>query len=211
MAITKLDREIQLLVEGKNDQDIFAALIEHLGLAENIQIHVLNGKDNLSGSLEILRGTTGYGDVKDIAIVRDADESAARTFQSVQTSLKHAGLPVPEHPEEHAQGQPSVSVLILPGDGDDGMLETLLCRTFAHSKVNSCIDQFFRCVKESDTTLARHLHKDKARVFAYLATRHNPHGSYRVATQRRDWNLDHAAFDGVRRYLRSLVQNQPHS
>ena len=89
MAITKLDREIQILVEGvegKNDQDIFAALIEHLGLAENIQIHVLNGKDNLSGSLEILRGTTGYGDVKDIAIVRDADESAARTFQSVKVS-----------------------------------------------------------------------------------------------------------------------------
>ena len=51
---------------------------------------------------------------------------AASAFQSVRSSLREVGLPVPNRPTEQIGTAPAVNVFILPGDEDDGMLETLL-------------------------------------------------------------------------------------
>ena len=189
---------------------LFEAFAEHLGLG-NVQIQVLDGKDNLREFLETLAGTTDFGKVKRIGIVRDADESAARAFQSVLTSLRNvndvfgssgAAFPVPDRPGKLAGGRPSVNVLILPGDGGGGMLETLLCRTFAGAGVDRCIDAFFRCAEQA---ARRPIPRpDKARAHAYLATTRDPHHSVGVAAKARCWDLDHGAFDGVRNFLRSM-------
>ena len=88
--------------------------MKHLGLA-NVQIQVLDGKDRLRDSLMTLAGATGFGNVKSIGIVRDADDSADAAFQSVRTSLRNAEFPAPDRPEESAGEAPAVSVLILPG------------------------------------------------------------------------------------------------
>ena len=86
------------------------------------------------------------------------------------------------------------------------MLETLLCRTIAGTAVDRCIDSFFRCAGESGNPIHR---PDKARARAYLATTPDPHLSVGVAAKRNRWNLDHDAFDGVRRFLMSLAQDRP--
>ena len=212
---TGIDQEVQLLVEGNDERNFFEAFVEHLQLA-NVQIQVLDGKDRLRESLETLAGASGFRRVRSIGIVRDADASAAAAFQSVQTSLRNANqvvrawsgveFPVPERPEESAGEGPSLSVLILPGSGDHGMLETLLCRTFAGTDVDHCINGFFQCAEESGNPVYR---PDKARARAYLATTRDPHLSVGVAAKRDRWNLDHDAFDGVRGFLRSLVQDRP--
>ena len=210
MAPVGIRREVQLLVEGKDERNFFEAFAEHLGLG-NVQIQVLDGKDNLREFLETLAGTTDFGKVKRIGIVRDADESAARAFQSVLTSLRNvndvfgssgAAFPVPDRPGKLAGGRPSVNVLILPGDGGGGMLETLLCRTFAGAGVDRCIDAFFRCAEQA---ARRPIPRpDKARAHAYLATTRDPHHSVGVAAKAGCWDLDHGAFDGVRNFLRSM-------
>lgn len=211
MAPVRIRREVQLLVEGKDERNFFEAFAEHLGLG-NAQIHVFDGKDNLRNFLEAFAGTTGFGKVKRIGIVRDADESAAGAFQSVQTSLRNvnegspgAEFPVPVRPGQLAVGRPSVNVLILPGDGHDGMLETLLCRTFAADGVDRCIDAFFRCAEQASRSPIRR--PDKARAHAYLATTPDPHHSVGMAAKAGRWNLDHGAFDGVRNFLRSMDSN----
>ena len=205
MATEKVERDIQLLVEGNDERNFFEVFIEHLGLA-NFQIQVLDGKDGLRDSLVTLAGLTGFGNVKKIGIVRDADDSPDAAFQSVRTSLRNAEFPAPDRPEESAGEIPAVSVLILPGDGDVGMLETLLCRTFAGTAVDRCIDGFFRCAEKSGSPIHR---PHKARARAYLATTRDPHLSVGVATKRRHWEPDHEAFAGVRRFLTSLAQDRP--
>ena len=142
---------IQLLVEGNDQRNFFGELVQHLKI-EDLQIQDFGGVDEIRGFLRVMVKQSGFhGTVKVLGIVRDAESSAQGAFQSVQSSLRNAGLPVPDRPGESARpGEaagvaPAVNVLILPGDGAPGMLETLLCRTFADTAVDRCIDDFFRC------------------------------------------------------------------
>ena len=202
--------EVQLLVEGNDERNFFAAFTEHLQLP-NVEIQAFGSKDRLREFLETLAGATDFKQVKRIGIVRDADASADAAFQSVQTSLRNANagirssgaeFPVPDRPEQLVGEQPALSVMVLPGDGQAGMLETLLCRTFAGDDMDRCIDRFFQCAEESGTHIRR---PDKARARAYLATTPDPHLSVGVAAKRDQWDMNHGAFDGVRGFLRSLA------
>ena len=142
---------IQLLVEGNDQRNFFGAFVDHPNI-EELQIQDFGGVDELGGFLGAMVKQSGFHDlIKMLGIVRDAETSAGSAFQSVQSSLRNAGLPVPVRPGESARpgeaagAAPAVNVLILPGDGAPGMLETLLCRTFADTAVDRCIDDFFRC------------------------------------------------------------------
>lgn len=116
-------------------------------------------------------------------------------------SLDHANLPAPQRHDESAGENPSVRVLVLPGDGRPGMLETLLCRTLTEHPVTRCVDDFLRCAEESGQHLQR---RDKARAHAWLATQPLPHVSVGVAALKGYWDLDHRALEGVRRFLTAL-------
>ena len=215
METAKIEREVQLLVEGNDERNFFEAFMAHFQLP-GVQIQVLGGKDRLRTFLDTLPGASGFRTVKSIGIVRDADESAVAAFQSIQTSLRNANqavrtwsggeFPVPDRPEQRAGAGPSVSVLILPGDGEDGMLETLVCRTFAGTDVDRCVDGFLRCADESGSLIHR---RDKSRAHAWIATRQEPHLSVGYAAKKGYWDFDHDAFDGVRRFLRTLAQDGP--
>lgn len=213
MPPDRIRTEVQLLVEGKDERNFFEAFTEHLHLPK-VQIRVFDGKDRLRDFLETLARVTAFRRVRSIGIVRDADESADSAFQSVRTSLGNANaairssgveFPVPDHPGRLVGERPALSVLILPGEGQKGMLETLLCRTFADGDVDSCIDRFFQCAEKSGSSIRR---PDKARARAYLATTPDPHVSVGVAAQKGRWDLDHGAFDGVRSFLMSLDPNE---
>ena len=212
MATASIRKEVQLLVEGKDERNFFEAFAEHLSLG-NVQIQAFDGKNRLREFLVTLAGATAFRTVKSIGIVRDADDSADAAFQSVRTSLGNVNdairssgveFPVPDRPERRVGERPALSVLILPGDGQKGMLETLLCKTFAGSGVDGCIDGFFRCAEESGSAIHR---PDKARARAYLATTPDPHVSVGVAAKRNRWKLDHGAFEGVKSFLTSLEPN----
>ena len=210
--LIEIEKEVQLLVEGNDERNFFEAFAAHLALG-NVQIQVFEGKNQLRGFLVTLAGATAFRTVRTIGIVRDADESADAAFESVRTSLGNANdvirssgvkFPVPNRPEQLVGERPALSVLILPGDGQEGMLETLLCRTFADSGMDRCIDEFFRCAEESGRAIHR---PDKARARAYLATTPDPHVSVGVAAKKGHWGLDHHAFDGIRNFLTSLEPN----
>ena len=197
---------IQLLVEGNDQRNFFDALVEHLKIGD-VQIQDFGGVNDLRGFLGVMVKQSGFhGTVRMLGIVRDAETSARGAFQSVQSSLHSAGLPVPARPGEPAGAAPAVNVSILPGDGDHGMLETLLCRTFADTAVDRCIDAFFKCFEKSEAG-ARIRNRDKARAHAFLATRKRPHVSVGVAAQKRYWGeFDQDAFRGIRRFLSSLQE-----
>ena len=208
-------KAVQLLVEGKDVRNFFEAFIKHhskkLSL-EKIQIQNFGGVTELSDFLEGFVGMTGFHKVRSIGIVRDAEmqdaeKSAENAFRSVQDTLKNAELPVPDCPEKRkVDGRLAVDVLILPGGNQTGMLETLLCQSFAGTEVDGCIKEFFQCVKPLLEKPIKPHQEDKARAFAYLATRPNPHHSVGVAAKKKDWgDLDSPVFGRVRSFLKRLA------
>ena len=196
-----VDSPVQLVVEGNDQRNFFRAMRNHLSLTD-LQIQNFGGTTELRQFLAALVAEPEFGErVERLGVVRDAEDDAAGAFDSVQNSLRNAGLPVPQRPEGQTRGHhPEVSVLILPGGGRAGMLETLVCESFAGDNIDSCIDDFFDCV---GSEILRN--PDKARAFAYLATSPNPRHSVGVAARRGQWNLDHSAFGGVRRFLGDLT------
>ena len=202
----KIESKIQLLVEGNDQRNFFRAFTSHLAI-EDIQIRDFGGVPDLKRFLRAFVSEPGFRDlVQSVGIVRDAENSAASAFQSVQSSLERAGLSNPEHPETPSDGKPSVNVLILPGRGESGMLETLLCETFAGSPENDCISSFFDCLDENGVGEIRRPHK--ARAWAYLTTKPDPHHSVGYATTKGYWgDLDQPVFSIVRDFLTTLVQS----
>ena len=197
---SRIETSIQLLVEGKAQQNFFEALIRHLWLHNAPQIQNYGGVDELRGFLKAFANSSDFASVTRMGIVRDAEDSAESARQSVNDSLRNAGLPAPGDAEGHA---PAVYVLILPDGEGSGMLETLLCQTFANDPVNDCIDEFFDCARAHlDVEFRR---PEKARAQAFLATRPSPGVSVGVAAKKNYWCLDHEAFSGVRAFLTELA------
>ncbi len=220
-------KPVQLLVEGNDERNFFEAFIDHLSInvqvqsfdrknfcskcgqtIPDIQIQNFKGKDKLRKFLPMFVIAPGFRDkVRSIGIVRDADKSAEGAFQKVQDTLRNAELPVPDCSEKRkVDGRLAVDVLILPGGNQTGMLETLLCQSFAGTEVDGCIKEFFQCVKPLLEKPIKPHQKDKAQAFAYLATRPNPHHSVGVAAKKKDWgDLDSPVFGRVRSFLERIA------
>ncbi|MCY4236131.1 MAG: hypothetical protein OXE74_07555, partial [Cyanobacteria bacterium MAG CAR2_bin_4] len=154
-----ITKEALLLVEGKDPLRFFEILCKHLGLSQQLQIMNFGGVNQLRGFLVGLPGASGFADVKSIGIIRDAETNATGAFQSVTASLEHA------LEQRSWDGQPAVDILILPGQGRPGMLETLLCETFADAPENCCIDAFFKCVEQCPDSDVRNPEKPVCELF----------------------------------------------
>ena len=198
----EIKSEIQLLVEGNDQRNFFEAFIDHLSL-KNIQIQNFGGVNELRNFLLAFVNMPNFQTVQSIGIVRDAEKSAKGALQSVQSSLKRAKLPEPKNSAERTETSPAVAVLILPGDGRSGMLETLLCESFADTSVDRCIDDFFTCVENLPDVSIKN--SDKARAHAYLTTKPDPHFSVGVAAKNDYWDLDHDIFGNIRDFLQRIL------
>ena len=198
----QIENTRQLLVEGNDLRNFFEAFAKHLGLSDTLQISDFGGVDELRDFLEAFVKMPDFGTVRSIGIARDAEQDEKAALQSVRSSLGNAELPMPTKVGVQSAGSPTVRVLILPGRGKPGMLETLLCRTFVNQEVNRCIDEFFACADAlPGISICR---PDKARARAYLTTTQHPHHSIGVAAKAGVWDLDHEAFNDVRAFLASL-------
>ena len=208
-SATKIESRVQLLVEGNDQRNFFDGLVEHLSF-KGIQIQNFGGVTELRGFLGAFVNMPGFHETVDsVGIVRDAETSAEGAFQSVQSSLLNAKLPVPHRPEERAGTDPMVTAMILPSADRDGMLETLLCETFAGTPVDRCIDDFFACAAAlPGTSIER---RSKARAHAFLATKPKPHLSVGVAAKNGYWDLNHAAFSRIRDFVKMIATILPAS
>ena len=194
----------QLLVEGNDQRNFFEAMVEHLKLAD-IQIRNFGGVNELRSYLAAFVNMARFSAVRRIGIVRDAEKSAASAFQSVQSALRNANLPVPDRPAKVALGKPNVNVLVIPDSAESGMLETLLCETFAGTPEDRCIDELFACVRPAGSDSGKGSAKARCRV--WLATRPDPQlSSVGVAAKRGYWDLDHTALESTQAFLKTLAE-----
>ena len=191
----------QLLVEGRDEELFFGALLRELGI-NDVQVQNCRGKDNLSIVLWEIAQDPDIHLINSIGIVRDADLSANGAFQSVQSALRRSNLPVPTRMLQSTAGNPSLSVFIMPDNASNGALEQLCLSALVDDPAMPCVEDFLKCIGDRVSEPPRD--QQKARIHAFLASREDPELRLGEAAQRGyiDWN--HPAFAQLSRFLQSL-------
>ena len=161
----------QLLVEGRDEELFFGALLRHLEI-DNVQVQNYGGKNKLRPFLGVFMITPGFDQVESVGIVRDADDSVASAFRSVQDSLNVTGLPTPREMMGTAGDSPMVTVFIMPDNAKCGALEDLCLSALEDEPVIPCVLEFMQCVSQSAEKVPSN--EAKAKVHAFLASREDP-------------------------------------
>ena len=195
-----------LLVEGRDEEMFFDALIRNLKLDNNIQI-IQGGKTSFRDRLQLLKeGMSGFEDVVSIGIVRDADDSAESAFQSICDALDALELPTPDDLLSATPESPHISILIMPpgNEGTNRMLEDLCLASAQGDLALDCVEQYFDCLGEQGITLDDNKIA-KARVHAFLASRPEPDKRLGEAAQASYWNWNSPVFGIVKNFLKQIA------
>ena len=135
-----------LLVEGIDDARFCNAILRRLGRT-NVQIVFVGSKSNFKPFLNgLLPKSKGFSRLRQLGIVRDADDNAQAALQSLHDALERGQLPAPSQAWVPKQdGQLTVSLAILPDGSSQGNLEDLCLRSIQNSPENTCVDQYVQC------------------------------------------------------------------
>jgi len=190
-----------LVVEGKEEESFFGALMQHLGL-QNIQIMPIGGKEKLRLNLKTLAISPGFANVISLGIMRDANANPNSAFQSVCDALKAAMLPAPQRPLISAGDSPRVTVMILPEEGSPGILEDLCLKAVMQNLAMACVEQYFHCLQQQGISLSKNL--SKAKVQAFLASRAEAGKRLGEAAQAGYWPFEDKAFEQVKIFLKQI-------
>lgn len=196
-----------LLVEGKDEKNLFEELIKDVNLQESYEVHNYRGEDKLRAVLPTLANTEGFDDLEALIITQDADDRPADTFSSVQQAIEDVDvtdLPIPNDPFEIEPGKPSVCVFIFPDGEREGCLETLCIESVQSEQhdVFDCVEEYLSCIR--DTPKGQPNSIEKARAHAYIASTESPNSSVGVAAKQGFWNLDHEVFEPIRDILMEI-------
>ena len=158
-----------LLVEGKDEVKLFGKLLADLGLVD-VEIRNIMGKAKFRQNIKGLPKFTGFSEVTSVGIVTDADKQPQGAFASICDALEAAGLPRPTAPLQPVGDDPQVVVMILPGEGREGMLEDLCLESVADDPAIACLEDHFRCLEEQLKAGTFPGNPSKSRVRAFLAS-----------------------------------------
>jgi len=184
----------------------------------DVQVEHYGGKNTINDprkGLRALLGRTGFGNVVSIGLTRDTDfvpEAAtaeASAFESVRSTLAAVGLPAPRTIGTPITGNfqnrdIQVNVLLLPGGGVAGMLESLCFEAAGNDPARPCVDEFLACVGKSSGRIHAANMLPKARIHAWLATFPEPDLRLGEAAQKGLIDFSHPIFDQLKAFLGSL-------
>jgi hypothetical protein len=117
-----------LAVEGKDELNFFKAVLTDMAISE-VDIFDVGGKDKFKTHIEALTKTVGFDKVVTLAIIRDAENDANATFDSISYILTQNGLQAPTTVESYSTGTPRVGIFLMPGNMESGRLEDLCLKT----------------------------------------------------------------------------------
>ncbi len=202
-----IKEEKLLIVDGKDEENFFQALFKKKDI-RGVQIVPAEGKDNFDTELSANIKATGSENLKSLALLRDADQSAKNAFESVRSALKNNKLPSPMKSGEFATDNSlKVGVFIIPDGINEGMLESLCLSTVKGEGIMKCIDSFMECVRElpqNDKTYKQPKNWEKARVRAFLSAMEEDTRDLGVAAQKGYWNWDSDKLKPLLNFLRNL-------
>lgn len=169
-----------LLVEGKDDEHVFYALLEHHQIPELFTIQNKEGIDNL---LETLPLELKRSDLDHLGIVIDANTDLSGRWSSLRTILLKAGdVNVPESPEpegtilllQRPDREVKVGIWLMPDNQLPGMLEDFI--EFLVPEGDGLWPRAVDCVDGIPTEERRFRprHRQKSNVHTWLAWQEDP-------------------------------------
>ena len=197
-TIIEILKENLLLVEGRDEELFFEALLRHMGI-NSIQVLPIAGKDNLRPNLKMLVLSPRFSEVVSLGIVRDANSNPRGAFQSVCGALEIVNLSVPVFPLLPAGQDPQVTVMILPDGDTPGMLEDVCLKTVGEDPAMFCIEEFFKCLQERNVSMPRN--NSKAKVQVFLGSRLEAGKRLGEAAQAGYWPWNHIAVEQIKNFL----------
>lgn len=193
-----------LLVEGKDEENLFDALIgDRIGAEAEIQVIDAGGVRKFPRSLSAIRtAAQARPTLRSIGVVRDADDDAAAAFTSVCSHLRNAGYAPPPAHGEFSGAVPSIGVFIAPDGSEPGAMETLCRRSIEGTDAAKCVDAYLECLERHGAIHSNNL--DKSFAHAWLAAARNPVARVGEGARAGVWSFGSPAFAGLSRFLRDL-------
>ena len=151
-----------ILCEGVSDANFIAKLMEYHGIdattwdiaypqKESEQFPGVYQSTGVSGYKAHLEGLETIGQAKRISrllVLADNDTDPAASFKGIRTQMKGADFDSPKTAGEVmvANGR-ATAILMLPGNGDPGCLESLLLNAVlaARPELQRCVDDHCQC------------------------------------------------------------------
>lgn len=177
-----------LLVEGKDDEHVLYALLNHHGIPRIYRIKDKQGVENLLNTLEV---ELLASDLKSLGIIVDADTDIGRRWQSLSQIIRNAGYAnVPIAPDTDGtiiteDNKPTVGIWVMPDNIIPGMLENFI--SFLVPGNNPLWTRVTRCLDEipEDERLFPPQHLIKAQVHTWLSWQNEPGSPLGLAITRR--------------------------
>ena len=193
-----------LLVEGRDEVNLFGALIRHrFGGERQSEIQVIDagGRDRFPSNLNTI--ALMARNVLAIGAVRDADDDAGGAFQSICDHLCNAGYEPPTAHGGFSDAKPTVGVFIVPDGNTPGAIETLCKRSREGDAVSGCVEDYMSCL--DGRGVIRSGKRDKTFAHAYLAAMDDPVARVGEGALRDVWDFDSNAFADLSAFLRELL------
>ena len=202
---TRIRSDRLLLVEGRDEVNLFSALMQHCLDAEpTVQVIDAGGKDQFPKNLRALStAARTRPSLCAIGVVRDADDDAARAFRSVRDHIRNVGYEPPTAHGAFSDTTPSIGVFIVPDGAGPGAIETLCRRSREGDAAAGCVDEFLNCLDEH--AAMRSTNVDKTFAHAYLAAMKDPVARVGEGARQGAWDFESPAFAELSDFLRELA------
>lgn len=207
-----LTKDRLILVEGSDEKSLFWKIIMDLGLEASIQVINVVGQSQFPAKLgAVLNDAEANSvEVKCLAFVRDAHDSAKAAFESICYALKQRKLPVPDAPGQMkapivglAGPNPYVTIHILPDNVNVGSLEDLCWQSVRTSPAGTCCQAYLDCLKTKE--LMQSNSEAKTLVHTFLASTREPTTRVGLGAIKNCWHLDDPAFDMIKALIRQVA------
>ena len=201
---------IVLICEGRGDAAFLAAMARHLKV-DNARAIPVMGSPNFRDQVEAVSNIENFEGVRAFGIVRDADDSPARTLAEINGVMRDffgAGANFLKHgevkrPESGEFSTVSFGAFITPDGQRGGELEDLLLESAreSHPQIMDCVGKFLDCANPD----GKPKKESKKAVQALISGFPEYCEDLNVVLKKKLVNLDDGAFAGLREFLRKLA------
>ena len=205
----KLEADLLLLVEGQDEVNLFRTFVTHCLENESQPVQVLGvgGKDQFKNQLALIKNDAqARPTLRSIGVVRDADDNAQGSFQSVCDSIRNVGYQPPAMHGEFSNGVPSIGVFIVPDGSTAGAIETLCRQSVQGTDAAKCVGEYLDCLTTRNAL--RSTNADKTFTHAYLAAEQDPTARVGEGALQGVWDFQSPAFAGLCRFIQSLASRR---
>lgn len=229
---------IVMLCEGLADNAFFQRLCENRSLPKfdfpfpneirNDKGKALSGKDSFGKMLKCIEPIQALNPtLHGILIATDCGDDAQKAFEHAAQQVKETGFyPCPEKPNEiirpnkNSEHMPPLALMLIPGAGKAGALETL-CVAFlrkSQEKNARCLDQYFACLDQNGKGIdgwgAEKRGKAEMQCLIATTNRDDPNKSGRFAIEAGLIDVCDQVFDEIATALNQICaafKNNAHS